>query len=97
MVDDGAHEKWRSARLDTALHDRLGENCSLLEEIAEGITKIAEDITKTAKGAEEGLECFDCLEEAREKVSSRRGSVARRANENRFEGRACEEWPQGCI
>lgn len=61
MVDDGAHEKWQSPFLNRALRDRLGDNCSVLEEVAE-------DVTKTINDAEEGLKCFDWLEAVREKV-----------------------------
>jgi len=63
MVEDGAHEKWQSPRLNRALRDRLGDNCSVLEEIAE-------DVTKTINNTEEGLECFDWLESVREEVGS---------------------------
>ncbi|KAK1759053.1 hypothetical protein QBC47DRAFT_336709 [Echria macrotheca] len=70
MVADGGHERWQSPRLNRALLDRLGDNCCVLEEVAE-------DVTKIINHAEEGLECFDRLEAVRERDERFKDTVKR--------------------
>ncbi|KAK0644628.1 hypothetical protein B0T16DRAFT_332677 [Cercophora newfieldiana] len=70
MVDDSTHKKWHSTRLDEALRDSLGENRSVLEDVAE-------DITNTVKDIDIGLERFDCLEDVRGKDEHIKDTVKR--------------------
>jgi hypothetical protein len=63
MVDNGDHLRWRSQSLERTMLDRFNaNNCQVLN-------GIVDDIGKTISAVQEGLECFDCLEEARRKVS----------------------------
>jgi hypothetical protein len=79
MVNDGAHDKWHSIRLDTSLRNRLAENCTVLEEIAE-------DVTNAINDAEAELECFDYLEDVREKVSLLREAASPKPLTGPFQG-----------
>ncbi|KAK3390129.1 hypothetical protein B0H63DRAFT_507537 [Podospora didyma] len=71
MVDDGEHPKWQSRSLEDAMVDRFhANNCRVLNEIVD-------DIGKTINSVQEGLECFDCLEEARHKNEPIKDAVKR--------------------
>lgn len=62
MVDDGNHLQWRSRSLERTMSDRFdANNCQVLNEIVD-------DIGKTISAVKDGLECFDCLEDARREV-----------------------------
>jgi hypothetical protein len=64
MVDNGNHLQWRSRSLERAMLDRFNaNNCQVLNEIVD-------DIGKTISTVQEGMKCFDCLEEARQKVTT---------------------------
>ncbi len=62
MVDDGHHLQWQSRSLERTMLERFkANNCQVLNEIVN-------DIKNTISATQEGLECFECLEEARREV-----------------------------
>ncbi|KAK3323034.1 hypothetical protein B0H66DRAFT_590641 [Apodospora peruviana] len=70
LIDDGAHPLWHSSRLETAFVARFQTNCKTLKDIAEDISGIIND-------TEMGLECFEILEQARQKGESIKDTVRR--------------------
>ncbi|KAH7232464.1 hypothetical protein B0J15DRAFT_409110 [Fusarium solani] len=58
MVADGAHRKWHSPSLESAIVECFGDNSRALKEIIEDIGTIINDVQMA-------LECFSCLDEVR--------------------------------